>query len=305
VILVIGEALIDFFPASCGKEEGYIPRPGGSPHNVAIGLGRLGVPVGFVGRLSRDWFGRLLRKSFESSGVDLRYLMEGDEPTALSFIHLGGAEPEFSFYGDKTADCMLTTFPTPLPNEVRAIHVGSLAMVREPIGTAITAFLSREHGKRIISFDPNVRPNQISDRDAYLARFNRWLQLSDIVKASRSDLDYLYPDEDEKTVTARWLESGVRLVVITHGATGATGYVGREVVKVEGERITAVDTVGAGDAFTSGLLAWLHEHNRLLPERLTGISTEEFHAALKWASRVAAITCARRGADPPHRSELI
>ncbi len=304
MILVIGEALIDFFPASCGQEEGYIPRPGGSPHNVAIGLGRLGVPVGFLGRLSRDRFGRLLRESFERSGVNLRYLAEGDEPTALSFIHVGGAEPEFSFYGTATADCMLTSLPASLPDDIRGIHVGSLAMMREPIGTAVTAFLSREHGKRIISFDPNVRPNQITDREAYLARFGRWLELSDIVKASASDLAYLHSDEDEGAVAARWLKSGVQLVVVTHGATGATGYLGKEAVKIEGERITAVDTVGAGDAFTSGFLAWLYEHDRLSHDRLGSTSREELRSALEWAGRVAAVTCTRRGADPPYRSEL-
>ncbi len=305
MILVVGEALIDFFSASCGKEEVYVPRPGGSPHNVAIGLGRLGVPVGFLGRLSRDRFGRMLQESFKRSGVDLRYLEEGDEATALSFIHLGDGEPEFSFYGTDTADCTLTLLPASLPNDLRVIHVGSLAMIREPIGSAITTLIEREHGKRIISFDPNVRPNQIPDRATYLARFEHWLRLSKIVKASGSDLSYLYPNGDEEAIAARWLNRGVQLVVITRGATGAAGYVYGKAVKVKGERITTVDTVGAGDAFTSGLLAWLHEHEFLSPDRLGCISSDELRAALKWATKVAAITCTRRGADPPHRSELI
>jgi len=305
VIIVTGEALIDFFfPAARGKDENYISRPGGSPHNVAIGLGRLGVPVGFLGRLSRDRFGRLLRESFRRSGVDMRYVEEGNEPTALSFIHLENGEPEFSFYGAGTADCMLADLPASLPDEVRAIHTGSLAMIREPIGTSLTALLKREHAARVISFDPNVRADQIDDRGKYLARFSRWLQLSDIVKVSGSDLAYLYPGEDGEVVAARWLKGGVQLVVVTHGATGATGYVDGGAVKVEGERITVVDTVGAGDAFTAGLLTWLYEHDLFSPDRLGGIGPAELRAALEWASRVAAITCSRRGADPPYRSDL-
>jgi fructokinase len=73
-ILVAGEALIDFFPANCGKRRGFVPFPGGSPLNVAVGLGRLGVPVGFLGKVSKDPFGRLLRSHLEESGVDLSYL---------------------------------------------------------------------------------------------------------------------------------------------------------------------------------------------------------------------------------------
>lgn len=87
VVLVAGEALVDFIPADCSGKEGFIPLPGGSPLNVAVGLGRLGVPVGFLGRISQDYFGCLLKSHLEESGVDLCYVSEGDEPSALS---LGG-----------------------------------------------------------------------------------------------------------------------------------------------------------------------------------------------------------------------
>lgn len=312
MILVSGEALIDFFPASCGKEEGYVPHPGGSPHNVAIGLGRLGVPVGYLGRLSRDRFGQLLLKaSLKKSGVDLRYLVEGDEPTALSFIHLNsGEEPEFSFYGTETADCKVTLsiLPDPMPEEIVAIHLGSLAMVREPIGSTLTALMEREHGKRLISFDPNVRPNHIKNRSSYIKRLEHWLRLSDLVKVSTSDLDHLYSNSTPEEAAERWLKLGPRLVVVTHGATGAIAYTAsKEKVEVKGKAIEVevVDTVGAGDAFTAGLLGWLYEHNYLQINQLDAIPTEELRTALEWAAYIASITCTRRGADPPFRSELI
>jgi len=308
VILVSGEALIDFFPASCGNEEGYVPRPGGSPHNVAIGLGRLGVPVSYLGRLSGDRFGRMLKASLEKSGVDLRYLVEGDEPTALSFIHLsGGKEPEFSFYGVDTADCRVTLsdLPDSMPEEIVAIHLGALAMVREPIGSTLTALMEREHGRRLISFDPNVRPNHIEDRSSYLKRLEHWLRLSDLVKVSTSDLGHLYPDSTPEEAAKRWLKFGPRLVILTCGAAGAVAYTASEKVEVKGKRVSVADTVGAGDAFTAGLLGWLYEHNYLRIDRLDAISTEELRNALKWATRIAAITCTRIGADPPYRAELL
>ncbi len=307
VFLVVGEALIDFFPAYCSKEDGYVPHPGGSPHNVAIGLGRLGVPVGYLGKLSCDRFGRMLKQSLKTSGVDLRYLAEEDAPTALSFIHAtSGEEPEFSFYCEGTADALLTPafIPDPLPAGIKVIHVGSLAMMREPIGTTLTGLLLRESGKRLISFDPNVRPNQIKDKSHYLKRFAEWLRQSNLVKVSRVDLDYLYPGKDEASAAQEWLKRGPQLVVVTHGATGANAYTATQHATVDGARVEVVDTVGAGDAFTAGLLAWLYENARLDPKSLAVLSKSDLHAALKHAARIAAITCTRIGADPPYRSEL-
>lgn len=265
------------------------------------------MPVAFLGRLSRDRFGRMLKESFEKSGVDLSYVVEGDEPTPLSFIHLGPeGEPKFSFYGTDTVDCKLTLslVPRPLPAEITAIHVGSLAILREPIGTTLTAIVQREHGNRLVSFDPNVRPNHVSNRKAYLKKVEQWLHWSDIVKLSSSDLAYLYPKAERGEIAAEWLSQGVLLVVITHGAAGAVGYMHKGSVQVNGTRVEVVDSVGAGDAFTAGLLAWLHEHGRLTVDRLRDLSIDELRSALTWATRIAGITCTRRGANPPYRSEI-
>jgi len=308
VILVFGEALIDFFPASCGQKRGYVPYPGGSPHNVAIGLGRLGIPVMYLGRLSRDWFGKLLKDSFRESGVDLRYLAEGGEPTALSFIHLNSSkEPDFSFYGTDTADCKLVPamIPDPLPADVAAIHLGSLAMIREPIGSTLTTIAEREHGKRLISFDPNVRPNHVKDKQSYLKRVEHWLRLSDLIKLSVYDLDYLYPGSTPDEMAERTLNLGPRLIVVTFGEIGAVAYTASAKIEVKGKTVEVVDTVGAGDAFTAGLLGWLYEHDYLRTDRLGVISESELRTALEWATCIASITCTRIGADPPHRAELI
>jgi fructokinase len=97
VILVAGEALVDLTPARCGDGTGYLPHPGGSPYNVAVGLGRLEVPVGFLGRLSTDPFGRLLRDHLLDSRVSLAYVVDAEEPTTLAFVHLrDDEEPEYA-----------------------------------------------------------------------------------------------------------------------------------------------------------------------------------------------------------------
>jgi len=307
VVLVAGEALVDLVQADCSGTPGFVPRPGGSPLNVAVGLSRLGVPVGFLGKISRDTFGRMLKTYLKENGVELRYLVEGEEPSALSFVRLGGEGiPKFEFYGTHTADSALAPdlLPAQLPGEVQAIHLGSIAMVRKPSGSTLTALMEREHGKRTISFDPNIRPSVIVDRHLYISKLKQWLSLSDIVKVSQTDLDYLYPHKPYGLVAKQWLKLGPKLVVVTRGPKGAVGFSKCAQVEVSGIQVQVADTVGAGDAFTAGLLAWLFYNNRMNREYLVHLSQEEFRNALSYATCVAALTCTRVGADPPYRSEV-
>jgi fructokinase len=164
--------------------------------------------------------------------------------------------------------------------------------------------MRREHGRRLISLDPNVRPDLVGERAAYVARLEGWLALSDLVKVSRADLAWLYPDQTADEAAVAWLARGPVVVVVTRGEDGAfaVGPAGR--VEVGGTSVTVADTVGAGDSFTSALLATLADARRLDRDALRGISAGELRAALAFASAAAAITCTRPGAQPPNRAEM-
>ena len=307
MILVAGEALIDLIPASAGDDLTYVARAGGSSFNVAMGLGRLGVPVGFLGRISTDRFGRVLRSRLEADGVDCRLVQEGDEPTTLAVVQVeAGHEPVFVFYGDGTADRMFSLGdpPADLPDEVTAVHVGSISLVREPGASAFEAVMRREHGRRVLTLDPNVRPSLVGERSAYAARLEGWVSLADVVKVSRADLAWLYPGADPEVVAAAWLARGPGLVVVTRGHDGALALTARDRVEVAGTSVVVSDTVGAGDAFTSGLLASLHGAGQLERMNVREIPAGVLQACLAFADRAAAITCTRAGAQPPTRSEL-
>lgn len=253
MILVCGEALIDFVPLSQGDEPAYVARAGGSSFNVATGLGRLGTPVGFVGRVSRDPFGQMLRRRLLADGVDCRYLGEGDEPSTLAIVHLeDGAEPIYTFHDQGTADRMVRTedLPVDFPGEVAALHLGSISMVREPGASAFEAIMRREHGRRVLSLDPNVRPSLVGERAAYVARLEGWVSMADVVKVSGADLAWLYRGAAPEAVAAAWLARGPGLVVVTRGHDGSVGLTTRDRVEVAGTPVVVSDTVGAGDAFT-------------------------------------------------------
>jgi fructokinase len=307
MILVCGEALVDLVPLGQGDEPTYVARAGGSSFNVAIGLGRLGVSVGFVGRLSQDLFGRMLRRRLESTGVDCRFMLEGDEPSTVAIVHLeAGAEPVYAFHGDRTADRLLRVedLPATLPAETNALHFGSISMVREPAASAFEALMRREKGRRVLSLDPNVRPSLVGERRAYVARLEGWVSLADVVKVSRADLAWLYPSTAPDTVAAAWLRRGPGIVVVTRGRDGACALAASGRVDIAGVTVPVWDTVGAGDAFTSGLLAWLQEAGWLDRTRLRAIPADALRRGLAFANRAAAITCTRAGAQPPTRTEM-
>ena len=306
-VLVAGEALIDFLPLPLSEGTGYRPVPGGSPYNVAIGLARLGVPTGFVGRLSLDPFGRLLRRHLGANGVDRRYVLEGEGPSTLAFITEGtGCEPEYTFFTEGVADHQLhpKDLPADLPADVRALHFGSYSMACEPIGSTLLRWAEQEHEERLISFDPNLRPALLGDPDRYRERLGRWLQVARIVKASRADVEILYPGDSIEAVAARWLAQGARLVIITRGDEGVSGFLAEGRLDLPGEPVDVVDTVGAGDAFMAGLLAGLDRHGLLGLEVQAAWSPRTLQPVLAYAQRVAAITCTRPGADPPDRQTV-
>jgi fructokinase len=95
----------------------------------------------------------------------------------------------------------------------------------------------------------------------------------------------------------------VAAVVVTLGAEGAFAAHRDIRLWVPAHHVQVVDTIGAGDAFGAGLLAWLHGHDRVSPH--LELTAEELRAALGFACLAAAITCTRAGANPPQRWEMV
>ena len=307
MIGVCGEALMDFTPLEAGGELAYMPRPGGSPCNVAIGLARLGKRAAFIGKLSNDPFGDILHAHLTRNGVDVRWLARGDEPTALAFVipdNEGGHD--FAFYGSDTAEQTLTRadIPAALPHDVTALHFGSYSLMLGESALTYETLMRRESPNRVISLDPNVRPALFPNRAAYRQRIESLLPLATLVKASAEDLAWLYPTEKPQDIATRWLNTGPSLIVITLGAEGAIGISGNALVSIPALRVDIADTVGAGDAFTSALLARLDDGGLLHRDALDTLSADALEDALGYANQAAAIACTRVGADPPTQELL-
>jgi len=309
MILCCGEALIDFVPIPGMR--GYRPCPGGSIYNIAVGLGRLHVPVGYFGKVSTDFFGDLLMQYLEENGVATTYTIRAPGETLLAFVSLpdqSHQEPQYLFYAHDTVDRNLTPadLPSHFPETIEALQFGSISLVMEPGAASYEALMRRESGRRVLVFDPNVRPGLIADRTAYRERFEGWLKLVDLVKLSHADLAWLYPDTPVENLIAQWLKLGPSLCVLTLGDEGARGYTAHGgVASVPTAPVKVADTVGAGDAFLAATLAYLSQQGLLAKrEALRGLSASVLTDCLSYANRAAAINCSRPGANPPYKHEM-
>lgn len=307
MFVVCGESLMDVYGAdrtSTGLQ--LDARVGGSPFNVAVGLARLGRRSAFLGGVSTDAFGERLMQALQEERVDTSLVLRTDAPTTLSVVGLDArGVPHYAFHGHGGADRQVRGAAIPaLPDAATVLHFGSYAMLVEPVGEAQRALAARERGRRLISYDPNVRLKVEPRVERWQAVVDEMAQVAHLMKISAEDLELLYPGMSAETIAARWLEQGVQLVVVTHGAAGSEAWTPAAHVIVEARPVALADTVGAGDSFQAALMAWLDEADRLAPARLASLDAEPLAAALAFATRAAAITCGRRGADLPRRAEL-
>jgi fructokinase len=302
MITVVGEALIDLV----ADRDGCIrARPGGGPFNTARTIGRLGQAPAFLGRLSRDGFGRLLSASLDQDGVLMSIPDLVDAPSTIAVVEVdsdGAAQYRFYLAGTASAALDFTQLTAALPNHVTALHVGTLALTMEPIAAGIERLIaSTLSPDTLVMIDPNCRPQAIRNHRAYRARLTRLLRRADVVKVSREDLAYLYPDAPASTAAVGLLGLGPKLILLTDGPRPAWALLGEQEISVEVPAVEVVDTIGAGDAFGGAFLAWWvgneltkHDLNRPGPIR----------AALLAAVQVAALTCTRVGAEPPWLAEV-
>ncbi|MFI2205978.1 carbohydrate kinase [Streptomyces sp. NPDC020192] len=301
-VTVIGEALIDLVQLDAPGD--YRAQPGGSPFNVAVGLARLGHRTALMARLADNTFGRMLRTHAAAEGVDLAYAPAAAEPTTLAVVSMDAeGRASYDFYLDGTADWQWTETETALvPRDTAVLHFGSVASWTSPADGHIHSVAQRlrAEGTALISYDPNVRPALLGDPERGRRAVERSVGTAHLVKASREDVEWLYPGTPIEQIAARWLDLGALLVVITDGPDGAHAFhASAGSLSRPGRKVSVVDTVGAGDAFTAGLLGALLRHGLDTPQALATADPDVLATAVDDAILVSALTCERLGADPP------
>ena len=302
--VVCGETLIDLVKSDTAPSDSFsstwLALSAGGPMNSAVALGKLGVDTHFLGRLSRDAFGRQLRQHILSANVKLDLATESSQSTSIAVVSLDAdGVASYTFHFSDTANFGWQADDLPQLGADDWLHIASLSCVVSP-GAEVLLDWMRDV-KAGVSYDINVRPTVITDPAAYWARVQPWLvavgRRGGIVKASDADIEFLAEEAgggDPVAVATRWVEQyGLSLAVITLGPGGGVAVEpGGQVTHVPGYPTTVVDTVGAGDTFMAG---FLDAHVRL---------GSDLEASLRRGAAAASIVCSRRGAQPPTSAEV-
>ncbi|MBB2976152.1 fructokinase [Microbacterium endophyticum] len=296
-VLVVGEALVDIVHRANGTVDA---KPGGSPANVALTLGRLERSPRLLTSLSNDAHGVMVKAWLEESSV----AVEGEvaERTSTAAAHLdehGAASYDFAITWD-LGDSVSEGSPD-------ALHIGSIAAVLAPGAEAVARLVERHRGRALISYDPNIRPSLVDDEESVRSQVAALRAQADVVKASDEDVSWLHPGEDVLAVARQWAADGPSLVVITLGSEGALAVLRGEVLRIPGVPVTVVDTVGAGDTFMGALIDGLLTagvYGPLVQRALAELGTDDVDSILRRSAAAAAVTVSRPGADPPRRAEL-
>lgn len=298
-ILIAGEALTDIVvDADGGRRE----HPGGSPLNVAVALSRLGYDTHLLTAIGDDARGDAIRAHLDESGVQLT-------PASVRPGRTSTAEAVLDAHGAATYTFDLAWDPDTagLPEAPDAVHTSSIAAVLEPGATTLSALLHSARGSSTISYDPNARPTLMGAPEDVRARIEENIALSDVVKASDEDVAWLYGTEDVEDVAASWRDLGPSLTVLTRGGDGAVAFSDSGRVQVAPVQVEVVDTVGAGDTFSAGILDALAAKGLLGADRremLAAIPSDDLATVLRRAAALSAITVSRAGANPPWSYEL-
>ena len=289
-----GEVLIDILPTG--------PVVGGGPANTAKALARLGYEVEFIDGISTDAYGVSARKELSRDGVGLGLSLTSDKPTCTATVTLdskGSASYEFLIDDTATFDFNSSWLPDPERLKPSVLHIGTLVTIIEPGASVLFDWAVKVGEFAPIVFDPNIRPSVMADRAKYAAAVEKWVSISSVVKVSDDDIKWLYPGDSFDVVAHRWIEAGVSCVVVTRGAKGLIGFTANGIEEVDGVKVDAVDTVGAGDTVGAIVVEGIIKHS------VHGLQGQVLNALLHKAAIAAGITCSRAGAQPPRAHELV
>jgi fructokinase len=294
---VAGEVLIDLIPE--GRD--LKPIVGGGPANTAKALANLGIDAQFIDGVSTDEYGQMAKAELISANVLLDFAQFSNKPTCTAKVTLsaeGSASYEFVIEDTASFDFSASWLPDPQSLKPSLLHIGTLATVIEPGASVLFEWAQSVAHVAPIIFDPNIRPAVLGNRDEYVKKVEKWVAISSTVKVSDEDLNWLYPGRAINEIVGKWLEVGVQLVVVTLGDKGITAYRKNEQASVGAVKVVVADTVGAGDTVGAVLVEAIVKNGL---DKLTG---EVLKTMLNRASKAAAITVSRTGANPPTLKEI-
>ncbi len=308
-IATIGEALVDMIEQADGRYQACL---GGSVCNFTLGLARQGILTTYLNRLSEDKFGQQFTQRLQAAGVLLGTSIKSACATSLAMVYPDAqGVPHYSFYRHDVADRDISAelLVASFPDQLRLLHTGGLALVPEDLQKILTTMRAATNRGALVSVDANLRPMAVKHREAYIEGVKRALRQAHIIKVSENDLDVLGLGKKSLAELSAYLfsDSHVQLIAVTQGAKPAALITRACTVEYALTKpVHVADTVGAGDCFHAGLIAYLHRCGHLdNPESLEELNADFLRAALRHAMAAAALKIQRTGCEPATWEETV
>lgn len=301
-VMCFGEALIDFICTEAGSSvsngKAFEKKAGGAPANVAVGCARLGAKAGFIGKVGTDPFGSYLKETLLKEGVDgANFVQDPNYKTSLAFVSImADGERDFSFFREPGADTMLSSKDLNVKEalDCRLFHYGSISLIGGPTKRTLLKLLKKANAQGIfMSYDPNLRPALWKNNQAALKGILEGMRFATLVKVSEEELEFITGLKDKKAAAQKIHKIGPKVVMITRGKDGCFISTKFGWIEAQGVSVKAIDTTGAGDAFTA---AFLYQLCQLSDMKRDCVDEAFLKRAAAFANRAGALVTTRTGA---------
>lgn len=292
-ILVYGDAFVDYI-ANDSTNMSFTKYLGGATINVAVGISRIGAPSALITITGDDETSAFCREEIASEGVNLDYSVYVPEKRVSGvYVHLTeNCERIFKDYIDEAPDLQVTKEQLNMQAFKRAsvfnVCSGTMFHPTALETTRVAVEMAKECGA-IIAIDANIRPLRWSSEKYCRETVSSFFEDADILKLTDEELFFLTESETLEEGLSKLDGLLVPIILVTVGAEGAYAVLNGEVMHVPVEKVTPVDTTGAGDAFMAGVLRYVH-HNGL------PTTPEELFECVAFGNKLGAIAATKAGA---------
>lgn len=275
-VITIGEAMAMFVAGETGDlaaVDTFVKRAAGAELNVAIGLARLGLKVGWVSRVGQDAFGRFICQVLDKENIDHRQVtVDPRYPTGFQLKSKvdDGSDPLVEYFrkGSAASHLSPTDFDHDYFGAARHLHLSGVAAAISDSSLELTKHAAKEMRARgkTLSFDPNLRPVLWRSEGEMRKQLNLLAEYADWVLPGEKEGYILTGYRQPQDIADFYLDKGVKAVIIKTGCEGAWYKTASgEQGQVKAMRVdNVVDTVGAGDGFAVGVISALLEGKPLV-----------------------------------------
>lgn len=261
---------------------------GGSVLNTSVSLGRLGFPVYFISRMGNDQIGDLSIEFLKGNGINCDYVTRynGNSRLALAFLD-DANNASYEFYKAEKSPSLL--FPELNLDDL--ISFGSTNALRDEGRNSLLLFLNQAHDKNILTiYDPNIREFGSLELIDVRRKFEENLFLTKVLKGSNQDFNRLYETSDANEIFEKVSLFGVETLIVTSSSDPIELRTKELSLSVPVIEVETVNTIGAGDNFTAGLVYGFVKY-KICNENLSSLSAKEWGAILDLSARFAANVC--------------